>query len=375
MSQRTIPAYLRCMPSTPRLRAPKLRATSRLLALAALVPLAACNAVVLHPAGDVAVQQRDLILIATGLMLLVIVPVMVLTVIFAWRYRHTNEDAEYKPDWDHSTSLELVIWAVPLLIIICLGAVTWTGTHLLDPYRPIGRIDAARTGAPTAKPLEVQVVALDWKWLFIYPEYGIATINELAAPVDRPIRFRITASSVMNSFYIPALAGQIYAMPGMETKLNAVVNRPGDFAGFSANLSGDGFSDMRFRFHALDQRGFAGWIARTRAAGGTLDRARYVRLEQPTQAVPVMRFATVTPALFDAAVNRCVEPGKPCMADTMRADAMKDGAHGADGPMAMAVPEKSQAQTALQGAGLALPGAAAPRVESAADRSVRSSSL
>ena len=350
---------------------------SRLLAAAALLPLSACDAVVLHPAGDVAVQQRDLILIATGLMLLVIVPVMALTAIFAWRYRHTNEQAAYEPDWDHSTSLELVIWAVPLLIIICLGAVTWTGTHLLDPYRPIGRIDAARRAAPTERPLEVQVVALDWKWLFIYPEYGIATVNELAAPVDRPIRFRITASSVMNSFYIPALAGQIYAMPGMETKLHAVVNRPGNFAGFSANLSGEGFSEMRFRFHALGRRDFAAWVRGAQAGAAVLDRARYLRLERPSQAVPVMRFAAVAPALFDAAVNRCVRPGAACMADTMRADAARDGAGVG---MVMTPAEPARTAGALRGAGLAPPGTSPPHVQArvqaaSADRPTRSSSL
>jgi len=283
--------------------------------------LSGCNFVVLDPSGDIAMQQRDLVVISTALMLLIIVPVMALIVIFAWRYRHSNETAPYEPDWDHSTQLELVIWAAPLLIIICLGAVTWMATHLLDPYRALGRIDADRPIAQQAKPLEVNVVALDWKWLFIYPEYGIAAVNELAAPVDRPIRFSITASSVMNSFYIPALAGQIYAMPGMETKLHAVINEPGNFEGFSANYSGAGFSGMRFVFRGLEHDRFDKWVARAKAEGGTLSRQDYLVLERPSQNVPVQYFATVDPALFRAIINMCVETGKMCMSKMMAIDA------------------------------------------------------
>ena len=237
---------------------------SRLKILALLplaVALSGCNYVVLAPAGDIAAQQRDLVIISTVLMLLIVVPVMALTVLFAWRYRQSNTSARYEPDWDHSTSLELVIWSAPLLIIVCLGALTWMGTHLLDPYRNIGRIHAERAVDQSKAPLDVDVVALDWKWLFIYPDYGIATVNELAAPVDRPINFHITASSVMNSFYIPALAGQIYAMPGMETSLHAVINHAGTYKGFSANYSGAGFSGMHFNFQGLDDKGFDAWIA------------------------------------------------------------------------------------------------------------------
>jgi cytochrome o ubiquinol oxidase subunit II len=249
------------------------------------------------------------------------VPVMVLVVLFAWRYRQSNKAARYEPDWDHSTHLELVIWAVPLLIIICLGAMTWMGTHLLDPYRTLSRIENGRPVAETTKPLEVQVVALDWKWLFIYPEQGIATVNELAAPVDRPINFRITSASVMNSFYIPALAGQIYAMAGMETKLHAVINKAGVYQGFSANYSGAGFSGMRFAFHGLSESGFEAWLAKAKAGGEGLSRAAYLELERPSENVPVRRYATVDPALFKAIVNLCVEPGKMCMSEMMAIDA------------------------------------------------------
>jgi cytochrome o ubiquinol oxidase subunit 2 len=296
-----------------------------LLPLAIAPLMAGCNLVVLHPAGDVARQQGNLVVIATVLMLLIIVPVMALTLLFAWRYRAANRDARYEPDWDHSTQLELVIWAAPLLIIICLGAVTWVGTHLLDPYRPLARTAAGKTVAASVRPLDIQVVALDWKWLFIYPEQGVATVNELALPVDRPVRFRISASSVMNSFYVPALAGQIYAMPGMETKLHAVLNQPGVYDGFSANYSGAGFSRMRFKVTGMDDAGFAAWARAARsgapAGAATLDRLAYLTLEKPSENEPARRFAAVEPGLFDAVVNMCVEPGKMCTRDMMAIDA------------------------------------------------------
>ncbi|WP_442852546.1 ubiquinol oxidase subunit II [Sphingomonas sp. PAMC 26617] len=287
--------------------------------------LGGCNMVVMNPAGDVALQQRDLVIFATALMLLIVVPVIGLVGLFAWRYRSTNEDATYEPDWDHSSQLELLIWAAPLLIVICLGAVTWTGTHLLDPYRPIARLSAGKPLVANVKPLEVEVIALDWKWLFVYPQYGIATVNELAAPVDRPIHFRISSSSVMNAFYVPTLAGMIYAMPSMETQLNAVINKPGNYEGFSSNYSGAGFSGMRFRFHGLSEGDFNAWISRNKAAGGNLTRADYLKLEKPSEKVPVMRFANVDPGIFSAVVNQCIRPGTTCMSDMMKKD-MQDSA-------------------------------------------------
>lgn len=295
------------------------------LRLLLLLPLAlllgGCDFVVLFPAGDIAAQQRDLIVISTVLMLLIIVPVMALTVYFAWKYRAANNAPDYDPDWNHSTYLELVIWAAPLLIIICLGAVTWMWTHLLDPFRPLDRLSREQPVTAASKPLEVEVAALDWKWLFIYPEYGIATVSEMAAPVDRPIRFRLTATSVMNSFYIPALAGQIYAMPGMETTLHGVINRAGTYGGFSANYSGDGFSGMRFAFHGLDQNGFEKWVAAAKEKGDALDRATYLELAKPSENVPVRRFASVEPDLFKLIRDRCVEPGTMCMDEMMAIDA------------------------------------------------------
>ncbi|ACP23327.1 cytochrome o ubiquinol oxidase subunit II (plasmid) [Sinorhizobium fredii NGR234] len=299
-----------------------LKLTRRIALLPPFLLLAGCDMVVMAPSGDIAAQQRDLIVISTILMLLIIVPVIFLTLLFAWRYRRANTAATYDPEWHHSTALEVVIWSAPLAIIIALGAITWISTHKLDPYRPLDRIDAARPIPADVKPVTVEVVALDWKWLFFYPAQGIATVNEVAAPVDVPINFKITASSVMNSFYIPALAGQIYAMPGMQTKLHAVINKPGEYDGFSANYSGDGFSHMRFKFHGVDQEGFDAWVARVKSQGTALNRDAYLKLEKPSEREPVRYFATVEAGLYDAILNMCATPGKMCMHEMMHIDAM-----------------------------------------------------
>ena len=288
-----------------------------LLAPAALL-LAGCDTVLLNAPGDVAAQQGRLVVVSTLLMLLIIVPVIALTVLFAWRYRQANKEATYEPDWDHSTVLELVIWSAPLLIIIALGAITWISTHTLDPYRPLRRLDAERKVSEDSRPLVVEVVALDWKWLFIYPELGIATVNELAAPVDVPISFKITGSSVMNSFYIPALAGQIYAMPGMETRLHAVMNKVGVYEGFSANYSGAGFSDMRFKFHGMSTVDFGKWVAAAKAGQPTLDRAGYLQLEKPSIRDAVKHYSSVAPDLYDRILNRCVGADQMCMTQMMK---------------------------------------------------------
>ena len=282
--------------------------------------LSACDAVVLSPSGDVAARQRDVLVASTLLMLLIIIPVICLVVFFAWKYRASNKDATYAPDWSHSTKLEVVIWAAPLLIIICLGGLTWVGTHLLDPYRKLDRISRDVVVTDDHEPLEVQVVSLDWKWLFFYPQYGIATVNELAAPVDRPIEFKLTSSSVMNAFYIPTLAGMIYTMPGMETALHGVINEEGVYDGFSSNYSGAGFSGMRFKFHGMDEAGFEEWIADAQAQDATLDRDTYRDLAQPSENVAPMHFAGVEDGLYHDIMNMCVEPGQMCMDDMMMKD-------------------------------------------------------
>ena len=298
---------------------------SALLAIPALLLLSGCNLVVMNPSGDVAIQQRDLIITSTVLMLLIIVPVIALTLFFAWKYRESAKAEDYDPEWHHSTRLEMVIWSAPVAIILMLGTVTWISTHRLDPYRPLERIDENRQVTAETKPLTVEVVAMDWKWLFFYPELGIGSVNEFAAPVDVPINFKITGTTAMNSFFVPALAGQIYAMGGMRTKLHAVINKEGVYDGFSANFSGPGFSHMRFKFHGLSQQGFDQWVSKIKDGGKGFGRQEYLDFAKPSEREPVQYFASVDPQLYDAILNRCVEPNKLCMRDMMHIDAKGGG--------------------------------------------------
>jgi len=310
--------------------------TRKLLRALALLPLAGllagCDAVLLNPSGDIALQQRNLIIVSTALMLLIIVPVIVFTFLFAWRYRASN-DAPYDPEWSHSTRLEVLIWSAPLMIIIALGAMTWLSTHTLDPFRKLTRIDASRPVPAGLKPLNVEVVSLDWKWLFFYPDYGIATVNEMAAPVDVPIAFKLTSSSVMNTFVVPAMAGMVYTMPGMQTQLHAVINKEGEYDGYSGHYSGSGFSRMHFRFLGMPQDGFDQWVAKVKAQGTPLDRNTYMALDKPSEQEPVRYYASVEDGLYNAILNLCVMPGKMCVSEAMRIDASGrgGGAHGGHG--------------------------------------------
>ncbi|MBF5006218.1 ubiquinol oxidase subunit II [Diaphorobacter caeni] len=306
------------MSKTKETRSPAWLGAAALTAL-----LTGCSkAVVLNPAGDVAAQQGQLVITATLLMLIIIVPVIILTLLFAWKYRQSNTEARYEPEWHHSTSLELVIWTVPLLIIIALGALTWISTHKLDPYRPLDRVSATKALDPNVKPLEIQVVSLDWKWLFFYPEQGIATVNEVAAPVDRPILFKLTSANTMNAFYVPDLAGMIYTMPGMQTELNAVINKAGEYKGMSSHYSGAGFAGMTFKFKGMADEDFAKWIAAAKTEGKPLDAATYLNLAKPSERNPVERFSTVDDGLYNKVLNRCVEEGKMCMHHMMAIDEM-----------------------------------------------------
>ena len=287
--------------------------------------LSACDRAVLNPAGQVARQQRDIIYISTGLMLLIIVPVMILIVIFAWRYRK-GKGGTYDPNFDHSTALELVIWSAPLLIIIILGALTWSSTHLLDPFRPLDRAAVAQDAdAPREGMLRVQVVSMDWKWLFIYPEQGIAIVNELVLPVGRQVRFDITSTNMMSTFYAPTMAGMIYAMPGMQSTLHAVLDRPVSDEGLSGMYTGAGFADHRFKLHGVPNARFEQWVAQVKASPRTLDMPTYMQLVKPSEKVPPMYFAAARPDLFRRILERCVEPGKPCMSDVMRHDMRQGG--------------------------------------------------
>lgn len=298
-----------------------------LVALAGL--LSGCKLVVLDPSGDVAAQQGDLIVYATVMMLIVIVPVIALTIFFAYRYRASNTEAKYDPEWDHSISLEIVVWSLPLAIIICLAGLTWVATHRLNPYDPLIRVSEEQPLDPSVEPLLVRVVAMDWKWVFIYPEQGIATVNEAAAIVDRPIEFHLTSATVMNSFYVPAMAGQIYAMAGMQTELNAVINEAGTYGGFSANYSGAGFSHMRFKIKAFDDAGFRDWVSGVRAAPRILDRESYVDLEKASVDHPVTYFGEIGDGLWDRIVDMCVGEEALCRGDMMMVDALGGG--GIDG--------------------------------------------
>lgn len=290
---------------------------SGLLLTPVLLLLGGCDLVLLQPDGFVARQQSDIMIITTIIFCLIIVPVLIAIGVVGWRYRASNKKARYDAEWDHSIHLELLVWAAPLLIIIAVGAITWIGTHQLDPYHRLGQIDENTHVAADVEPLEVKVVSLRWKWLFFYPQYGIATVNELAAPVDVPIHFKLTSEAMMDSFFVPTLAGMIYTMPGMQTKLNAVINEPGVYKGFSANYSGHGFTDMRFAFLGMSQQDFSQWVAKVRGSDDFLDRAAYLKLAEPGRDAPVSYYDGFTEDLYWRIFNRCVNPEKTCMSALM----------------------------------------------------------
>ncbi len=297
------------------------KALRSLLVIPLTALLTSCNLVLLHPSGDVARQQSNLLIASTVLIALIVVPVLIAIGVIAYRYRASNQKTTtYAPEWEHSTQLELLIWAAPLLIIVALGAMTWIATHTLDPYRPIGRIDAAQALPSDAHTLRVDVVSLEWKWLFFYPDYGIATVNQLAAPVDVPIKFNLTAATMMDSFFIPALAGQIYTMPGMQTQLHAIINKLGSYKGFSANYSGRGFTDMRFRFLGMKDADFKRWVQSIKSSGGDLDRKAYLKLAEPSRNEAVHHYASYASGLYSQILNRCVDPKQMCINKMMAID-------------------------------------------------------
>jgi cytochrome o ubiquinol oxidase subunit 2 len=249
----------------------------------------------LNPQGDIGSQEKMLILIALGIMLAVVIPVIALTLYFAWRYRASNTKATYAPKWAHSTSIEIIVWTIPCVIVVFLAVLIWRTTHELDPYRPI----EAQT-----KPVRVEVVALNWKWLFIYPDYGVASVNKLVLPVDTPVEFKLTAESLMNSFFIPQLGSQVYAMAGMQTKLHLIANTVGTYHGLSAAYSGAGFSDMHFDAVVTDPSSFEGWVALAHRAPRTLDDGTYAQLKQPDVVKEPVAYASVAPGLFEQIVNQ-----------------------------------------------------------------------
>lgn len=263
--------------------------------------LGACHrAGVLDPQGPIADAEQLILLNATTIMLVVVAPVIVLTFAFAFWYRSSHKAAAYDPDWVYSGHLELLVWAVPAMVVILLAGVGWTGSHELDPARKL---------AAKAEPLQIEVVSLDWKWLFIYPDLGVATVNELFVPTATPIEFTLTSATVMNAFFVPQLGSQIATMPGMTTHLNLLADHAGDYPGLSTQFSGDGFSDMHFVVHAVSASDFKLWQAHARSTGGGggLTQESYDQLAQSATEGHARLYGAVEPQLFDAIVKRTVQ--------------------------------------------------------------------
>jgi cytochrome o ubiquinol oxidase subunit II len=271
----------------PYLRSTGLRA---ILLTSTATLLGSCGEGVLDPHGPVGKAERVILYDATAIMLAVVIPVIILTLVFAWWFRSKNARARYRPDWEYSGRIEMIIWSIPALVILFLGGIAYTGSHDLDP--PVSL-------SPSKTPLEIEVISLDWRWLFIYPRQGIASLNRLVVPAGVPLKFRLTSTTVMNSFFVPQLGSQIYAMPNMVTQLNLEADAPGTFDGLSAQFSGDGFSDMRFELLATDAETFDAWVAEIKVQGGVLDARAFEVLEKPAKAKGTQTFAQVTEALFD----------------------------------------------------------------------------
>jgi len=268
------------------------------MGLGAALFASACDlrhSAVLDPKGPIALAERDLLFDAFCVMMVVIVPIIILTLVFAWRYRASNTGATYTPKWAESGRLDAFVWLVPALIVVAVAVLVWRSTHKLDPYREI---------ASATPPLDVQVVAQDWKWLFIYPDQGIAVVNQLAFPSGRPVSLRITSDTVMNSFYVPQLAGQIYAMAGMQTRLQLLADQPGKFVGRNSMYSGGGFSDQHFEVTAMTQPEFDAWVAKAKQAPARLDAATYAALATKSRLNPITFYSAVEPKLFDSIIAK-----------------------------------------------------------------------
>ena len=258
--------------------------------------LCGCDMGVMDPAGPVGRNQLLILVDSLAIMLVIIVPVLLAVVTFAWYFRASNEKAFYLPEWEFNGTIELVVWSIPMLTIMVLGGVAWYGAHELDPYKPL----------PIAKdqrPLEVQVVSMDWKWLFIYPEQGVASVNQLYLPTGRPVHFSITSASVWNAFFVPRLGGMIYSMAGMTTQLNLQADKVGVYPGLSAMVSGDGFSDMHFDVHAVQADDFTKWVATAKASPDAMDNAGYAKLAGVSGSAQVATYKGADPNLFTSIVN------------------------------------------------------------------------
>ncbi|MEA3032080.1 MAG: cytochrome o ubiquinol oxidase subunit [Sphingomonadales bacterium] len=260
---------------------------------------AACSGSILDPVGPVGRDDSRILIDATLIMLAIVVPTILLAFWMAWRYRASNTKAEYLPYWSYSGRIEAVVWSIPILTIMFIGGVIWIGSYRLDPFRPL---------ESKVPPLEVQVVSLDWKWLFIYPREGVATVNRLVVPAGTPVHFSITSASVFNTFFVPRLGSMIYAMPGMVSELNLQADRPAELWGQSAMFSGDGFSDMQFQVTSVPAERFAAWAQGARGTGPVLDQAAYAQLARQSQRVAPLTFGGVDPTLFAAISTQKIAP-------------------------------------------------------------------
>jgi cytochrome o ubiquinol oxidase subunit II len=274
--------------------------TVRLAAIVAPLLLTACKPAVLDPKGVVGIAEKALMIDSLVIMLAIVIPTIAATFAFAWWFRASNTRAKYLPVFSYSGRLELIIWAIPVLVIMLLGGVIWISSHDLDPAKPL---------ASKTPPLDIQVVSLDWKWLFIYPNQGVASVNQLVLPAGVPIRFHLTSASVMNSFFIPQLGSMIYTMNGMTTQLNLQADAPGTFHGLSSHFSGDGFPSMHFDTHAVPAEQFAAWIETTRATGPTLDAASYAALARQSMNVSPFTYRATAPELFQQIAEQVLPPG------------------------------------------------------------------
>jgi cytochrome o ubiquinol oxidase subunit 2 len=274
--------------------------------LAAIAP-GACAASILDPAGPVGVAERTILLDSLAIMLAIVIPTIIATLAFAYWYRASNRRARYAPDWAYSGRLELIVWSIPALVILFLGGIAWLSSHRLDPAQPL---DSSN------RPLEIEVVSLDWRWLFIYPEQHVASINELVVPVGVPLHLKITSATVMNVFFVPSLGSQIYCMNGMVTQLNLQADRPGSYPGLSANFSGDGFSRMHFEVRAGSAQNFTDWIAGARRSTTALDDAAYAQLRRQSQDERVYTYGSLRDGLFADIASRRLPPGEGPPTDT-----------------------------------------------------------
>ncbi len=257
---------------------------------------------VLDPKGAIGLAERNLMVTAILLMLIVAIPVFIILFTFARKYRAGNTKAKYAPDTDHNRIAAIALWAIPAVIIFIIAILNWKSTHALDPYKPIDS---------TAKPLTIQVVALQWKWLFIYPEQHIATVNFIQFPEKTPLHFQLTAEAPMNSFWIPQLGGQMYAMAGMSTQLHLIANETGDFRGSAAEISGRGFAGMKFIARSTSQADFDAWVQSVKQSSTTLSLDEYNNLALPSENNPVAFYASVEDSLYNTIMMKFMAPMQP----------------------------------------------------------------